>query len=629
MLGERLTKLLILLAQDEYKTLDTLSENMSLSTKTVRGLIRELDERLKEHGAHIVNQRGKGYLLEVNNMDLFQAFFLTPAQSIPSDSQERVRFLIEYFLRNDDYTKLETLGEMLYVSRKTLTADMHRVEEVFSEFHLSIERKPHYGMRLVGDEFQKRHCMSEYLQQKKAIPGAAVPGSQEEYQIAQCLLNMLEEEDYHITDVGLNSLVLHIVIAIRRIESGQFISLPEEEEQLWSDSDIYGLAKRCAKKIEALTGAVFPEEEIRYLAIHFASKETNQNFVIDSDIQDTVREMLEEIYQVFQLDFRDDLELIVALSGHLVPLVIRIKYGMRLKNPLLQEIRQQYSLAYTIALQASAVLERRYHCILDSNEVAYLALTLQLSLERRRTQIEKKNVLLVCASGAGTARLMVYKMQETFGDYINEITTCDQRSIGKQDFSKIDYIFTMVPIHERVPVPICEVKHFLEANGTSRVRGFLNSERKTDILKYYPRALFFPDICAGTKEEALKEIVSRIDRIAGLPEGFYEAVLKREQLARTCMGNRVSMPHPCRVMTEDTFVSVSILHDPIQWDESNEVQAVFLVSVSKRKNKDLQDFYSTTARLLLNRERIETLIKNKNYQTLAECLEAVDKERND
>ena len=82
--------------------------------------------------------------------------------------------------------------------------------------------------------------------------------------------------------------------------------------------------------------------------------------------------------------FRDDLELILSLSTHLVPLIIRIKYGMRLKNPLLREIRQRYSLAYTIAVQASAVLERRYRCILDSNEVAYLALTIQLSLERKR-----------------------------------------------------------------------------------------------------------------------------------------------------------------------------------------------------------------------------------------------------
>lgn len=82
------------------------------------------------------------------------------------------------------------------------------------------------------------------------------------------------------------------------------------------------------------------------------------------------------------------------------------------------------------------MLERRYRCILDSNEVAYLALTIQLSLERKRSHIEKKNVLLVCASGAGTARLMAYKMQKQFGDRIDQIAICDQRSIGRPGFFK-------------------------------------------------------------------------------------------------------------------------------------------------------------------------------------------------
>lgn len=50
------------------------------------------------------------------------------------------------------------------------------------------------------------------------------------------------------------------------------------------------------------------------------------------------------------------------------------------------------------------------------------------------------------------------------------------------------------------------------------------------------------------------------------------------------------MPHPCQVLTEDTFVSVAVLKAPIQWDEQHEVQAIFLVSVSRQKNKKLQDF---------------------------------------
>lgn len=203
MLDKRLTELLSLLAQDEYKTLDSLFQRMGLSTKTVRGLLRDLDGQLKEHGAQILHQRGRGFLLEVNDLDGFQAFFLTPVQNVPSDSPERVLFLIEYFLKHDEYVKLESLCEMVFVSRKTLTADIKRAESFFSEFGLSLERKPHHGMRLAGDEFQKRRCMADYLQQKnKTQVGHLREEDLRQRQIAQCLLELLETEEYHIPVMG-------------------------------------------------------------------------------------------------------------------------------------------------------------------------------------------------------------------------------------------------------------------------------------------------------------------------------------------------------------------------------------------------------------------------------------------
>ena len=129
------------------------------------------------------------------------------------------------------------------------------------------------------------------------------------------------------------------------------------------------------------------------------------------------------------------------------------------------------------------------------------------------------------------------------------------------------------------------------------------------------------------KRKRCKSWSSRWKKLHPLPTGFYEAVCKREKMAHTCMENRVAMPHPCQVLTEDTFVSVAVLKAPIQWDEQHEVQAIFLVSVSRQKNKKLQDFYATTARLLLDEQRIGQLIQKRSYQTLAECLEAVDNER--
>lgn len=395
MLGERLTNLLSLLAQDEFKTADVLAAKMNLSSKTLRNLVKELNENLENNGAHIISRRGEGFMLEVTDLNAFQALFLSQPKNVPSDSAERVRFIIEQFLKSNDYIKMEDLCDAVFVSRKTLAADIKKAEEFFAEFHLKLERKPHYGMRLAGDEFQTRHCLVRYLQMKSDMTaGYEIVIDPNERLIADYLLEALKDEEYHVSDVGLNSLVLHIDVSIHRIQAGQYISIEEEDYARFISDEDYRLAKKCVEYIGEKMGVVFPEEEIRYLSIHFAGKESHQNLVISSDIQEAVEEMLQEIYEVFQMDFRNDLELVMSLGRHLVPLVIRMKYGMRLTNPLLQEVRQIYSLAYTMAVQACAVLERRYRSILDANEVSYIALVLALSLERHRKQVEKKKYCL-------------------------------------------------------------------------------------------------------------------------------------------------------------------------------------------------------------------------------------------
>ena len=70
MLGERLTTLLSLISQDEYKTVDEFAQKMSLSTKTVRGLLQELKDAGPEATANIysLNQMTAEQLDEFNKL---------------------------------------------------------------------------------------------------------------------------------------------------------------------------------------------------------------------------------------------------------------------------------------------------------------------------------------------------------------------------------------------------------------------------------------------------------------------------------------------------------------------------------------------------------------------------------
>jgi len=637
MLGEGLTNLLSLLSQDEYHSVSQLAQQMKVSTKTVRQFVRQLDEVLSENGARILTKHGEGFMLAVEDFERFKLLFISEDGVLPNSSQERVQYLLEYLLNHEDYVKADELSDMLYISKKTLAMDIKKAEQILNEHELTLERKSHYGMRVAGNEFHIRLCIAKNQKQKfknQNLPGL---GNQEELnRISECILASLEQRPYRISDFALQNLIVHIQVAMRRIQSGQYVPLVMEDYRKWVGEEEYLLAKSCAGLLSRQFQIEFPEGEIIYMAIHLAGKEygtgsgaAETNVIISSEIHEIVLEMLREIHEVFGINLQDDLELVMALGRHLIPLKVRLEFGMRLENPLLQEIKEQYSFAYAMAIQSCAVLERRFDKLLDPNEIAYIALALALSLERQRTRPKKKTVLLVCASGGGTAKLLAFKMQEMFRDCIEEIITCDEHSVKKQDFSKIDYLFATVPIRWTVPVPICEVKFSMGANDIFVVQKLLAAGEAADTIRYYPKDLFFTNVSFDTKEQVLSFMCREIAKVRPLPEQFFDAVMKREKLAQTYIGNLVAMPHPCKTMTEDTFVAICILDKPVLWNENQMVQLVFLVSVSNLKIKKIQDFYMVTAKLLLTQEYMEELLMNQDYATLESLVLRVSKQMED
>ena len=96
--------------------------------------------------------------------------------------------------------------------------------------------------------------------------------------------------------------------------------------------------KQFVEELTELVGAHyqihFSQDEKNYLTLQLVGKvyidsETEQgNFVMQSEIDRLVTEMLEMIYREFHVDFRNDFHLRMELNRHMVPFVLRMKYHM-------------------------------------------------------------------------------------------------------------------------------------------------------------------------------------------------------------------------------------------------------------------------------------------------------------
>ena len=631
-MDNRIKRLTELISEKKYRTADELAKELKVSNKTVRTDIKNLNDLLRKSGAEIVSKSGYGYILKIDDRKLFSALDLSNKRNVlPETSEERIQYIIEYLVNIKQYVKMEDLSRMLFTSPKTLAGDLKEVEKVLGSYNIKIERKPYYGIRIKGEEFNLRLCIADYIEKKsREKENVKLIDENEMKKIATVIMDTLRKEEFNISDVAFQNLIIHIQIALKRIEDSCYVPVEEEKLKEYISEREFKIAEKCTRNLEEIFKIKFPESEIGYIAIHLAGKKLfkgnrieDKNFIIDQEISNIVNEMLKKIYDAFKFDFSRDLELRIALAQHLMPLRIRVKFDMKMKNPMLDKIKERFSLAYTMAKYASTTFYEYYSKNLSEDEIGYIALNLALALERQRKDINKKTVLLVCSSGKGSAELLAYTYKEAFGEYIKELITCSVYDLENIDFRNIDFILTTVPINIKVPIPIQEVEYFLEENNIRNIRKIFNVEENRSILRYYDKNLFIPYINVETKEEILEYMVRHIKKYRKIPKNFLESVKRREKLGITEFGNRIAMPHPDRTLTDETFVCVGILEKPVIWDKK-EVQVIFLVSVSKNTDKKLKYFYKVTAKFLLDKKSIEKLVKKRSFEDMAAMLENIE-----
>lgn len=628
-----LLEILQLLSEERYITAEELSNQLGLGERTIRYRIKALDDLLKKNGAHVESRPRFGSRLVVENRELYQSF--TESRSakddvipIPDNASDRMYFLLAYLINQSGYVKMDDLCEFMFISKGTMTATLKQVEVFFAQYNIFVERKPNYGIRAYGDEMDFRRCIGNIFVKRSALKPFGEKRKEEELQrLAEIVLPYIRKYHISFAETAFENFVNHIYVAGKRFSRGKTVDL-KRKDLLNLTAEEWSFAEELSKRLEEEYQIIYSEAEKVYIALHLAGKrivgsseKDAVNFVVRSDLDMLALKMLEVIYQEFHLELRNAFDLRMALNQHMVPFDIRMRYNIPLENPLLSEIKDKYMLGYRIASVASVVLAEHYHREVPEDEIGYFALLFELTLEQcKDTSQNKKNILLVCSSGKGSSRLLQYRYKKEFDSYLNHIYVCDLQELEGFDFTKVEYVFTTVPIEKPIPVPIQEIGLFMEEQDIRNVKKAL-SRRKVDFLrKYYRKECFFIDIVGTDRTAILKQICDHVISDKKLPDCFTELVLQREELGSTDYGNLIAIPHPLKTITEESFVYVAVLENPVLWNRYY-VQVIFLTVIGSKEDPDIQKFYEITTEYMVCQEAIQTLIGKRSFEALMEGFE--------
>ncbi len=625
---KEIIKYLDIIDSDEYHTGADIADELNVSERTVRTRIKELKKIVSENGARIESRSHYGYRLKVENSMIFDSFLqrIRNQRRLADNMNVAVECILLLLLKQEYYT-LDDLSERFFVSRSTLVNSIRPIESSLKEYNLAIERKQKYGIKICGSQFDIRLCAAHLIQKTSYYCT-----EEDLRKLAEIVKGVLQKYNILMADMAFNSFLAVLYVMMLELIYHHPYNVGSEKALKDTGYEIQYGAVDIKKALEDEYKIQIPDSEISFIAIHLGGKRylsypisTAWNHIIPNEIMAMVSDMLEVVKAVFNMDFTNNFDLQMKLSQHVIPLDIRIRFDMQTENPMLDVVKKNYAYAFNVAKQACVVIEKHSGGNMSEDETGYIAMMFALAMEQREQNIDKKNILLICAAGMSSCQLVQYKLRQKYGQYIDRIFVSNKYSLKNLDLKNIDYIFTTVPIVEKLDRPIVEVDQILESGGLPSFEQEMQSPSQAYLASFYAPDLFYGSIEGDTKEAVIHNLCERIAQTRILPDDFEKLVMKRERLSSTDFGNMIAMPHPIK-RGIDTVIAVGVLEQPVFWG-NHQVRMVFLVSIAVDiDGQQVQDFWRRTSEFMMDDASVKRVIACPEYRNFINAISLKEQE---
>lgn len=269
-----------------------------------------------------------------------------------------------------------------------------------------------------------------------------------------------------------NNLVIHLIIAIKRIKMGKDIIMDNIELKHLSNTPEFSVASSITNAIEKQFHISIPKSEIGYITIHLLGNNFfNKNIKNELYLQKIVIILIEKISKLYKTPFEYDDSLYDNLLQHMQSFIYRVQHNIAITNPLLSEIKNKYFKLFKCIQKAVIFLYDEWNIIVNEEECGYLCIHFMTSYERMKHCKESKaRVLLVCATGIGTSRYVLNKLQSIF-DFDAVGTSSLHNAYERIINENLDLVITTVPL-KSIPIKSILVQPFLTEKNISELSNF-------------------------------------------------------------------------------------------------------------------------------------------------------------
>ena len=640
--------------KERFVTSKELAEYLSCSDRTVRNALKLIEKTMIIQGVQLISKQGQGYQIFFENQGVYQEFRQTYeleedyTKTAVSKGDDRLVFILNKLLFEQVPVLFDDLADELYVSRSTLSHDFKKIRVMLSEYNLSIESRANKGVYVSGEERDKRRFIINYFLENQFFKtihcyvkfnfiDQTVP--LEEF--ARIVLDECREANLKLSDFVLQNLVVHIALSMIRLKSG--FEIQNIDCQMTDDAIERKVAQKILSKVSEVTNQEFPVQEIDYITLHLLAKSQQCQKNQQNISEEVLKKSLFKIFQNLGLDdiynFSSDFQLIEGLITHLMTLQVRLESRITLNNPLVDEIKQNYSDIFFMTREILANMDMFIEWSISDDEIAYVSLHFLAAMERSK-ESTKFNILAICATGFGAAQMLKNRLETEFGNRVEVVDVIGYYELNQEKLRGIDFIVSAVDLSNLYfQIPVFKVSVFLKSDEIEMIRkamdqiqvsshvqsSKINKIENTSFRQYFNKENFL--ICTESdKVNLLEKMVEGLS--VGESNEFEQSLLygikQREELSSVVFSEKIAVPHPIQPFGTEGKVSVAICKDSLLWDnQSSHVQLVFLLYPSIYGNEGLATVTKKIVSLTENDELQNQLISCNNFEDFINIFEKI------
>lgn len=620
----RSIEILKLIERRHSISIDTIAEKFEVSSKTVKNDIKELNNVLKG-SAFIDNKQGiyKIYIVDKIKFEEIKKGIYNQKEFLNSP-QRRMAFILYKLMNSEEPYLIDDLADEMNVGRTTVISDLKKIREILANYNLNIIGKTNNGLVIKGTELNIRFLILENLYEM----------IYEEYELDEDIIDVVKKitEKYQFDTTTFDSFMHFLSVTLDRLLNGHTINTLSDKYGELLRSWEFTLVDTISNEIERRLNISIPVKERLFLALPIIGMNTPTNIEgisphieITEEVSDLVTKILKRIKDEMSLNITLD-DILKDFLYHMAFLVNRLKFGVRIHNPIVDEIKKKYKVAYRMAELAKNVIEESLQVEMTQDEVGFIAAYFGVFISEQQTEKSiTYKVAVICGTGRVTARLVASQLKNIF-DANTVIDLYSDTTVNGEILDEYNLVLSTVQTSFKTKTTVMHLdKIFDEEALKKRIKSIkyidkldMPSMQGMDsiLLSFLDEDTFFILDNELTYKENIDYMIDKLYARGYVDDGFKERIRKREEKSTTDFNEFIAFPHTINYENNQIVISLGIF--PEKMGEHDAKKLVFLVGLPEKTDDDiiLVKIYDEIIAVANDKNTIEAISKVKSYKEL-------------